>query len=64
VTAIEKAILAVITTEENKHKIAGGSPVFICDSKEELEYTASNLEAIIDGIAHALSEDLFIIVKH
>lgn len=59
---IEKAILAVITT--NEQKIAGGAPIFICRDKEELEYTAANLEAIIDGIAHALSDDLFIIVKH
>ncbi|MEC5422451.1 hypothetical protein QGM71_02960 [Virgibacillus sp. C22-A2] len=59
---IEKAILAVITT--NDAKIAGGAPIFICDDKEELEKIAANLEAIIDGIAHALSEELFIIVKH
>lgn len=63
-TAIEKAILAVITTETSKQKIAGGSPIFICDDKKELEYIANNLEAITDGIAHSLSEELFIIVKH
>jgi len=61
-TTLEKAILAIITTD--KQKISGGAPIFICDNKEELEYTAANLEAITDGIAHALSEDLYIIVKH
>lgn len=59
---LEKAILAVITT--NNTKIGGGAPIFICETQEELETTAANLEAITDGIAHALSKDLFIIVKH
>lgn len=59
---IDKAIIAIITT--NIEKIAGGAPIFICDSTKELEYVAANLEAITDGIAHALSKELFIIVKH
>lgn len=59
---IEKAILAVITT--NNSKIAGGAPIFICETKQELEKIAANLEAITDGIAHALSDELYIIVKH
>ncbi|WP_085992021.1 capping complex subunit for YIEGIA [Oceanobacillus senegalensis] len=59
---IEKAILAVITL--NQSKVDGGAPIFICETKEELESVAANLEAITDGIAHALSEELFIIVKH
>jgi len=59
---IEKAILAVITT--NRQKIGGGAPIFYCETKKELDFVASNLEAITDGIAHALSEELFIIVKH
>lgn len=59
---IEKAILAVITTNESK--IAGGAPIFLCDDKKEAENVAANLEAIIDGIAHSLSDELYIIVKH
>ncbi|OZU90099.1 hypothetical protein CIL03_02870 [Virgibacillus indicus] len=59
---IEKAILAVITLNESK--ISGGAPIFICDDQKELESVAANLEAITDGIAHALGEELFIIVKH
>ncbi|UFT97637.1 hypothetical protein KO561_10405 [Radiobacillus kanasensis] len=59
---LEKAVLAVITT--NKTKIDGGAPIFLCDSKEELENVSKNLEAILDGISHALSEDMQIIVKH
>lgn len=59
---IEKAILAIITT--NNTKIDGGAPIFICETKEELERISANLEAITDGIAHALSDELYIIVKH
>ncbi|MFD1038699.1 hypothetical protein ACFQ3N_09890 [Virgibacillus byunsanensis] len=59
---IEKAILAVITTNEDS--VAGGAPIFICNDHKELEDVAANLEAITDGIAHALSKELFIIVKH
>jgi hypothetical protein len=58
----EKLILAVITT--NRNKIAGGAPIFTCDTREEMENVAANLEAILDGIAHALSDELLIIVKH
>lgn len=59
---IEKAILAVITMDNSK--IAGGAPIFICETKDELGRVAANLEAITDGIAHALSDNLYIIVKH
>ncbi|WP_404329128.1 capping complex subunit for YIEGIA [Mesobacillus maritimus] len=59
---LEKYILAVITT--NKNKVAAGTGVFYCDSKQEMETVTANLEAILDGIAHGLSEDLYIIVKH
>ncbi|MBM4762136.1 hypothetical protein [Bacillus sp. B15-48] len=59
---LEKYILAVITT--NRNKVPAGTGVFYCDTKEELEHFAANLEAILDGIAHSLSDDLYVIVKH
>ncbi|MBT2682044.1 hypothetical protein [Bacillus sp. ISL-37] len=59
---LEKFVLAAITT--NPKKIPSGTAVFHCDSKEEMEKVAANLEAILDGIAHSLTEDLYIIVKH
>ncbi|RLL48196.1 hypothetical protein D8M04_02665 [Oceanobacillus piezotolerans] len=59
---LEKAILAIITMD--KSKVDGGAPIFICGTKKELELIAASLEAITDGIAHALSDELFIIVKH
>lgn len=42
----------------------GGAPIFHCQDFDELQKTAANLEAILDGIAHALSDEVFIIVKH
>lgn len=59
---IEKYILAVVTT--NINKVHFGSTVFHCETKEEMEEIGGHLEAILDGIAHALSEELLIIVKH
>lgn len=59
---LEKYILATITT--NPAKVAGSSSIYLCDTKEEMEQVAANLEAILDGIAHELSKDLYIIVKH
>lgn len=59
---LEKFVLAAITT--NPKKVPSGTAVFHCDSQEEMEKVAANLEAILDGIAHALTEELFIIVKH
>jgi hypothetical protein len=59
---IEKYILAVVTTNPKKAPVAAA--VFHCDSKEEMENIASNLEAILDGIAHGLSDELYVIVKH
>lgn len=59
---IEKYILAIITT--NPKKTAGSTAIFHCDSTEEMEFIAANLEAILDGIAHRLTDDLYIIVKH
>ncbi len=41
---LESVILAVITT--TPEKFAGGAPLFTCESTEELEFVANNLEAI------------------
>jgi hypothetical protein len=59
---LEKYILAAVTT--NPNKVKGGTAIFTCQSKEEMEFVAANLEAILDGIAHGLGDDLYVIVKH
>lgn len=62
-TSIEKAILAVVTL--NNEKIAGGgAPVFIAGHQDELQRTAFLLEKILDGIAHDLENGCMIIVRH
>ncbi|PKG24132.1 capping complex subunit for YIEGIA [Niallia nealsonii] len=59
---IEKYILAAITT--NSAKVAQGTGVFYCENQKEMEHVSANLEAILDGIAHQISKDIYIIVKH
>lgn len=59
---LEKTILAVITTDQTKVK--GATATFICKDRQEMDFFAKNLEAILDGIAHAIGEDLYVIVKH
>ncbi|KUP06587.1 hypothetical protein Q73_08225 [Bacillus coahuilensis m2-6] len=59
---LDKYILAAITT--NKEKVPSGTCVFYCESDEELQSISANLEAILDGIAHRLTKELYIIVKH
>ncbi|MCU9613718.1 hypothetical protein OEV98_09105 [Caldibacillus lycopersici] len=60
--SIEKMILAVITT--NPKKAPSGLAVFHCDTQEEMYKIGGNLEAILDGIAHSISDEIMIIVKH
>ncbi len=59
---IEKAILATVTLSANKAPV--GANVFVCDTNEEMDHVAADLEAILDGIAHKLSNNVYIIVKH
>jgi len=59
---IEKVILAVLTT--NPNKAPSGIAVFHCESTEEMYKIGANLEAILDGIAHKLTDEIMIIVKH
>ncbi|MBE3570613.1 MAG: hypothetical protein IMW92_11015 [Bacillales bacterium] len=61
-TTIENFILAAVTT--NPKKVPSGTTVFHCDDQKEMEIVATNLEAILDGIAHQLTEEIFIIVRH
>ncbi|MCC3358309.1 capping complex subunit for YIEGIA [Bacillus sp. REN16] len=61
---IEKFILAAITLDSANVKVSGGTPLFACSTKEEMDSVAANLEAILDGIAHEISANLYIIVKH
>lgn len=59
---MEKMILACLTT--NPRKAPAGLAVFYCDTKEEMEQMGAVLEAVLDGIAHAIHEEITIIVRH
>lgn len=59
---IEKVILAVLTT--NPKKAPSGIAVFHCNDDQEMYKIGAGLEAILDGIAHKLTEEIMIIVKH
>ncbi|TLS35934.1 capping complex subunit for YIEGIA [Pseudalkalibacillus caeni] len=59
---LEKLILATITTDASR--VQSGQNVFVCNTTEEGDAVAAELEAILDGIAHKLSNDVYIIVKH
>lgn len=60
--SVEGIILAVITT--NPKKSPHGAWIFHCDNENEMHLIAEKLEAILDGIAHSLTDELMIIVKH
>jgi len=59
---MSKKILAVITTK--KEQVAGGAPIFIMDTMEEVQKTAFTLEKILDGMVHQVTEQSVIIVRH
>ncbi|BCJ85368.1 capping complex subunit for YIEGIA [Effusibacillus dendaii] len=61
-TTIENLILAVITT--SRDKVGGGSPIFYAVDEQELQSLSFTLEKILDGIAHEVNPNLFIIVRH
>lgn len=59
---LNNCILGIVTT--NKNKVGGSSPIFYCENREELNQVASDLEYIMDALAHQISEEIVIIVKH
>lgn len=61
-TNLNNCILGIITT--NEKKVGGSSPIFYCENREELNQVASDLEYIMDALAHQISEEIVIIVKH
>ncbi|MDF2556468.1 MAG: hypothetical protein K0R71_296 [Bacillales bacterium] len=58
----EKTILAVLTTSSTVE--IESTHLFKFKSSSEMDDFAANLEAILDGIAHKLNEEVYIIVRH
>lgn len=61
-TNLNNCILSIVTT--NGKKVGGSSPIFYCNNREELNQVASDLEYIMDALAHQISDEIVIIVKH
>jgi len=59
---VEKSILAVITT--SPEKVSGGVPIFVVKDAQEIQVKAFLLENILDGMAHELDADTFVVVRH
>lgn len=58
----EKSILAVLTIS-TKIEIQSQN-LFRLQTSTEMDTFAAQLEAILDGIAHKLNEEVYIIVRH
>ncbi|MBM7556015.1 capping complex subunit for YIEGIA [Halanaerobacter jeridensis] len=62
---INNYILAIVTTNEDKDKIANGStPVFYADEQEELEYIAQLISRLTMSMVHDLGNGVYILIKH
>ena len=62
---INNYILAIVTTNEDKDKIANGStPVFYSDEQEELEYIAQLISRLTMSMVHDLGNGVYILIKH
>jgi hypothetical protein len=59
---LEKTILAIVTTE--REGVAGGAPVFYAKDEQELQHLSFTLEKVLDAMAHLLTEQTIILVKH
>ncbi|MEC9488946.1 MAG: hypothetical protein UMV23_05650 [Halanaerobium sp.] len=64
-TSIANSILAVVVTRAQQNKVsAGGAPLFICDSREELEEVTMLLARLTMSMVHDLRNGVYILIKH
>lgn len=59
---MENQIVSVVTL--TKDKVAGGAPIFIVETPEELQQTAFLLEKILNGMVHEITPQTLVIVRH
>ncbi len=57
-------ILAIITKNENRNKVAGGTPIFFADDEQEMEKISTLLARITLGMVHDLENGVKIIIRH
>ncbi len=59
---LEKWPVACVTTEPGK--VAGGIPVFVVETEEEMARVAETLARILDAMTHDLGNGVFMVVQH
>lgn len=57
----QSKIIAIVTTKQENIK-GGGVPVFVTESKDNLQNVSNDLEKIMDASAHEIDENTMIIV--
>ncbi|PWA12422.1 hypothetical protein DCC39_06380 [Pueribacillus theae] len=57
----QATIVAIVTMKQENIK-GGGAPVFITESKDDLQKVSNSLEKIMDASAHQIHENTMIIV--
>lgn len=57
----QSKIIAIVTTKQENIK-GGGVPVFVTESKDNLQHVSNDLEKIMDASAHEIDENTMIIV--
>lgn len=57
-------ILAIVTTEENREKVGGGTPIFLAKDEEELDHLSMLLARLTLGMVHDLDNGMKIIIRH
>ncbi|MDN5347639.1 MAG: hypothetical protein PWP65_1203 [Clostridia bacterium] len=56
--------MAVIVTEESKHKAGGGAPIFVARDAAEQQELALYLTRILNAMAHDLENGVMVLVRH
>lgn len=59
---LEKYVLAVLTT--NPQRVAGGVPIFVFNSPEEIQGKIAMFESILGGMGHQVDDEIYVVVRH
>ncbi|QZT32628.1 hypothetical protein HUR95_09480 [Caldalkalibacillus thermarum TA2.A1] len=59
---IEKKVLAVLTT--NPAKVAGGVPIFIFNTEDEVQQRVRMFESILGGMGHQIDPEVYVVIRH
>ncbi len=57
-------IIAIVTTSDNRDKVAGNVPIIFAEDQSELEYVAMLISRITVSMVHDLGNGVRLLVKH